>query len=117
VVVIQALNDNSMAVFRALQRFRHESEKEQVERVLSSYQDGSFLVDRLGAGMVVDQDLAVVLLDLRRRLKDEYGETPAAIMLIDRAVVAYRGFLRISGWVGNLALQSGRCWINGLGQR
>jgi hypothetical protein len=25
-------------------------------------------------------------------------------MLIDRAVVAYRDFLRITGWVGNLAL-------------
>jgi hypothetical protein len=55
--------------------------------------------------MVFDQDLAVVLLDLRRRLIYEYGETPAAMMLIDRAIVAYRDFLRITGWVGNLALQ------------
>ena len=45
--------------------------------------------------MVVDQDLAVVLLDLRRRLKDEYGDTPAVMMQIDRAMVAYRDFLRI----------------------
>jgi hypothetical protein len=93
-----------MAVTRAMQRFRHEGEEEEVERVLTSYKDGSFLVDRLGAGMVFDQDLAVVLLDLRRRLIDEYGQTPAAMMLIDRAVVAYRDFLRITGWVGNLAL-------------
>jgi hypothetical protein len=41
--------------------------------------------------MVIDQDLAVVPLDLRRRLKDEYGETSAAMMLIDQAVVALRG--------------------------
>jgi len=54
--------------------------------------------------MVVDQDLAVVLLDLRRRLKDEYGDTPAVMMQIDRAMVAYRDFLRISGWAGNLAI-------------
>jgi hypothetical protein len=103
-MILQALSDNAMAVTRAMQRFRHEGEREQVERVLSSYKDGSFLVDRLGAGMVIDQDLAVVLLDLRRRLICEYGETPAAIMLIDRAIVAYRDFLRITGWVGNLAL-------------
>jgi len=55
--------------------------------------------------MVVDQDLAVVLLDLRRRLKDEYGDTPAVMMQIDRAMVAYRDFLRISGWAGNLAIR------------
>jgi hypothetical protein len=42
--------------------------------------------ERLGAGIVADQDLAVVLLDLRRRLRGEYGDTPAVIMLIDRAV-------------------------------
>jgi hypothetical protein len=76
----------------------------QVERVLTSYEDGSFLIDRLGAGMIVDQDLVVVLLDLRRRLKDEYGDTPAAMMLIDRAVSAYQDFMRVTGWVGNLAL-------------
>jgi hypothetical protein len=35
--------------------------------------------------------LAVVLLDLRRRLINEYGKGPAAIMLIDRAVSAYQG--------------------------
>jgi len=64
----------------------------------------SFLIDRLGAGLVVDQDLAVVLLDLCRRLIDEYGDTPAAVMLIDRAVAAYQDFIRISGWTGNTAL-------------
>jgi hypothetical protein len=54
--------------------------------------------------LVVDQDLAVVLLNLRRRLIDEYGTGPAAMMLIDRAVAAYRDFIRISGWTGNTAL-------------
>jgi hypothetical protein len=103
-VTVQALNDNAMAVTRAMRRFRDESEQDQVERVLSSYEDGSFLIDRLGAGIVADQDLAVVLLDLRRRLRDEYGDTPAVMMLIDRAVSAYQDFMRISGWVGNLKL-------------
>jgi len=45
-----------------------------------------------------------VLLDLRRRLIADYGDAPAAIMLIDRAVAAYQDFLRISGWTGNTAL-------------
>jgi hypothetical protein len=103
-LVVQALSDNSLAVFRAMRRFRSEAEQEQVERVLTSYEAGSFLVDRLGAGLVVDQDLAVVLLNLRRRLIDEYGTGPAAMMLIDRAVSAYRDFIRISGWTGNTAL-------------
>ncbi len=103
-LVVQALNDNSLAVFRAMRRFRNETEQEQVQRVLTSYEAGSFLVDRLGAGLVVDQDLAVVLLNLRRRLIDEYGTGPAAMMLIDRAVSAYRDFIRISGWTGNTAL-------------
>jgi hypothetical protein len=94
-----------MAVTRAMRRFRDESEQDQVERVLSSYEDGSFLIDRLGAGIVADQDLAVVLLDLRQRLRDEYGDKPAAMMmLIDRAVSAYQDFMRVTGWVGNLAI-------------
>ncbi len=87
-----------------MRRFRNEAEQLQVERVLTSYEDGSFLIDPLGAGLVVDQDLAVVLLNLRRRLIGEYGDAPAATMLIDRAVVAYQDFIRISGWTGNTAL-------------
>ncbi len=79
-LVVQALQDNSLAVVRAMQRFRGETEQEQVERVLTSYEAGSFLVDRLGAGLVIDRDLAVVLLDLRRRLIGEYGDAPAAMM-------------------------------------
>jgi hypothetical protein len=46
----------------------------------------------------------LVLLDLRRRLIDEYGDTPAAMMLIDRAVSAYQDFIRAEGWAGNLAI-------------
>src|SRR5712691_8227356 len=99
-LVVQALSDNSLAVFRAMRRFRNEAEQEQVERVLTSYEAGSFLVDRLGGGLVVDQDLAVVLLNLRRRLIDEYGTGPAAMMLIDRAVSAYRDSVSERDWAG-----------------
>jgi hypothetical protein len=101
---VRAIEDNSMAVFRAMGRFRDESEQAQVERVLASNEDGRFLIDRLGAEMVRDQDLAVVLLDLRRRLRAEYAGSPAAVMLIDRAVSAYHDFIRVSSWAGNLAI-------------
>src|SRR6266480_6227254 len=33
-----------------------------------------------------------------------YGTGPAAIMLIDRAVSAYQEFVRVTGWIGNLAI-------------
>ena len=102
--IVQALQDNSLAVFRGMQRFRHESELEQVERVLTGFEDGRFLIDRMGAENTVDQDLAVVLLDLRRQLRDEYGTGPAVIMLIDRAVSAYQDFVRVTGWIGNLSI-------------
>jgi hypothetical protein len=101
---VRAIEDNSMAVFRAMGRFRDESEQAQVERVLASNEDGRFLIDRLGAEMVRDQDLAVVLLDLRRRLRAEYAGSPAAVMLIDRAVSAYHDFIRVSSRAGNLAI-------------
>ncbi len=105
-MINQALRDNSMAVTRAMHPWhpREHDRERQIERVLASYEDGSFLINRLGAEGVIDQDLVVVLLDLRRRLIDEYGDTPASVMLIDRAVAAYQDFIRISGWTGNTAL-------------
>jgi hypothetical protein len=77
---------------------------EQVERVLTSFEAGRFLIDRMGAECAVDQDLAIVLLDLRQRLQVEYGNGPAAILLIDRAVSAYHDFVRVTGWIGNLSI-------------
>jgi hypothetical protein len=105
-MILRALSDNSMAVTRAMHPWypRERDREHHVERVLSRLRDGSFLIDRLGAEGVIDQDLVVVLLDLRRRLIDEYGDTPASVMLIDRAVAAYQDFIRISGWTGNTAL-------------
>jgi hypothetical protein len=102
----QALTDNAMAVTRAMSRWysRPGERENRTEKVMTRFEDGSFLLDRLGALGVIDQDLAVVLLHFRRRLIAEYGGGPAAIMLIDRAVAAYQDFIRISGWTGNTAL-------------
>ena len=46
-----------MAVFRAMRRFHHEKEPEQVERVLTGFEDGRFLIDRMGAEGTVDRIL------------------------------------------------------------
>jgi hypothetical protein len=102
----RALRDNSMAVTRAMSRWcpaggERESHTEQVIR---RFEDGSFLLNRLGAEGVIDQELAVVLLHFRNQLSTEYGNGPAAVMLIDRAVAAYQDFIRIEGWIGNTAL-------------
>ena len=52
------------------------------------------------SGELVDADLdCIEALELA-----DYGDTPAAMMLIDRAVSAYQDFMRVTGWVGNLAL-------------
>jgi hypothetical protein len=73
--------------------------------VLTQFESGAFLLDRLGAAGVIDQDLAVVLLRFRRRLIEDYSDGPAALMLVDCAVAAYQDFIRVEGWFGNLALQ------------
>jgi hypothetical protein len=102
-LVSPALPRYFWALTRAISRWhpRECESEEHVERVLTSVEDGSFLLDRLGAAGVVDQDLAIVLLALRQRLTKDYGSGPANVMLIDRAVVAYQGFSMVSGWIGN----------------
>jgi hypothetical protein len=50
----KALRENSMAVFRAIRRFRHEGEQDYVERVLTSFEDGRFLINRIDAECVLD---------------------------------------------------------------
>ncbi len=102
----KALRDNSMAVTRAMSRWysRPGERERRTERVMTRFDDGSFLIDRMGAEGVIDQDLTVVLLHYRRGLIEDYGDGPAALMLIDRAVAAYQDFIRVTGWVGNVAL-------------
>jgi len=71
--------------------------------------DGSFLLDRLGAERHLDPALMAVLLVLRRRLIDEHGaRTAAELMMVDMAVLSYYHTIRINGWIGNLAQ-----WLEG----
>jgi hypothetical protein len=102
----KVLLDNSMAVTRAMSRWHRgpDQRERHVEQVLTQFESGAFLLDRLGAEGIIDQDLAVVLLRFRRRLIEGYGDGPAALMLVDRAVAAYQDFIRVTGWVGNLAI-------------
>jgi hypothetical protein len=66
-MILRALSNNSMPVTRAMHPWypRELDRERHVEWALSSFRDGSFLINRL----------VVVLLDLRRRLIDEYGYT------------------------------------------
>jgi len=73
-------------------------------RVLPNVEDGSFLIDKLDAAGVIDHELTAVLLDLRRRLIDDYGNGAAAAMLIDEVIAAYQDFIRLTGWVANLSI-------------
>ncbi len=51
----RCIHQGGALVVRAMRRFRNEAEQEQVEHVLTSYEAGSFLVDRFGAGLVIDR--------------------------------------------------------------
>src|SRR5260370_40639317 len=69
-MILRALSDNSMAVTRAMHPWypRERDRERQIERVMTRYEDGSFLINRLGAEGVIDQDLVVVLRSEERRV-------------------------------------------------
>jgi DNA-binding winged helix-turn-helix (wHTH) protein len=69
----------------------------------ASIETDSFLIGKLGIVGKIDEDLAVVLLDLQQRLIDEYTDGTAAMLLIEQVVAAYQEFVRVSGWVASLS--------------
>lgn len=74
-------------------------------RAKIDYDEGKFLVQRLGAERHLDLGLVSTLTQLRQELLHGI-ENPAAgdKMLADTAVIAYRDLLRIQGWIGSLCL-------------
>jgi hypothetical protein len=75
-----------------------------VVRADQDFDDGQFLLSRLGAARYLDPPLMAVLLRLRRRLIDEHGaNTAAELMMVDMAVLSYYHQLRITGWIGDFA--------------
>jgi hypothetical protein len=104
----QRLLDDARASYRAMEGWDRVRTQEDWENVLVQasldIDNGSFLLDRLGAERFLDPQLMAVLLGLRRRLIEEHGATTAAeIMMIDSAVLSYYHMLRVNGWIGNLA--------------
>jgi hypothetical protein len=80
-----------------------------VRKAADDLDDGSFLIDRLGAERHLDPAMMAMLLVLRRRLIDEHGaQTAAELMMVDLAVLSYYHTLRINGWIGDLAQ-----WLEG----
>ena len=80
-----------------------------VRQAAEGLDDGSFLIQRLGAERHLDPTLMALLLLVRRRLIDEHGATTAAeLMMIDVAVLSYYHTIRINGWIGDLAQ-----WLEG----
>jgi hypothetical protein len=66
-------------------------------------EDGSFLLEWLGADRHLDPGLAAVVLALRRRLIEEHGATTATeLLLVDSAVLSNWHFLRANRWIGDL---------------
>jgi len=68
-------------------------------------QSGAFLVERLGGERYLDPNLMAALVILRRQLIEEHGASTAAeLMMIDGSLVSYFYMLKVSGWIGNLAV-------------
>jgi hypothetical protein len=104
----ERLMGDARAAYRAMDGWgtvkSREDWEQTVERARDEYDQGAFLIDRLGAECHLDPPLIAVLLRLRRGLIDEHGATTAAeLMVIDLAVLSYYHTLRINGWVGNFA--------------
>jgi hypothetical protein len=63
------------------------------------------LIERLGGERYIDPDLMAALMVLRRQLiEDHDARTAAELMMIDVALLAHYHTLKISGWIGNLAV-------------
>ena len=74
---------------------------EQAREELAS---GAFLVRRLGGERDLDPLQTAVLLELRRRLVEEFGvETAAEVMVVDATMLSYQNLLRTQGWLGDAA--------------
>lgn len=76
-----------------------------LEKASDEIGNGRFLVRMLGAERYLEPETVAVLITLRQQLLAERKRTTAAdVMMVDTAVVAYYNFMRVQGWMGNLAL-------------
>jgi hypothetical protein len=78
---------------------------EMLEKAGDEIGNGRFLVRMLGAERYLEPETVAVLITLRQELMAERKRATAAdVMMVDTAVVAYYNFLRVQGWIGNMAL-------------
>ncbi|HEX2257937.1 MAG TPA: hypothetical protein VHG92_14800 [Afifellaceae bacterium] len=78
---------------------------EMLEKAGDEIGNGRFLVRMLGAERYLEPETVAVLITLRQELLAERKRTTAAdVMMVDTAVVAYYNFMRVQGWIGNMAL-------------
>ena len=67
--------------------------------------NGRFIVRWLGAERYLDALTVAALITLRQGLLADIAKPSTAdIMMVDTAIAAYYGFLRVQGWIGNLSL-------------
>jgi hypothetical protein len=104
----QRLERDAHASWRSMEGWGNVTTQEEwravVVRADEDFDDGQFLLSRLGAARYLDPPLMAVLLRLRRRLIDEHGAVTAAeLMMVDMAVLSYYHQLRITGWIGDLS--------------
>ena len=105
----QILKDEAHTIFAMVNGRPGVTSLAQLQKLLEKAGDeignGRFIVRYLGAERYLEAGTVAVLLTLRQNLIAEIGRpTTADMMIIDTAVVAYYNFLRVQGWIGNLAL-------------
>jgi hypothetical protein len=106
----QELRDQAQAVFAAVKGRRGVQRDEDWQRIFKqakiNYASGRFLIEQLGAERyLLEPELMATLTQLRRELLAGIeNPTAADTMSADVAIVAYRNFLRMQGWIGNLCL-------------
>ena len=72
---------------------------------MTGYDSGNFLIGRMRACRQLDLPLVATLFQLRQGLLEGIDNLTAGDhILADSAIVAYRNFLRIQGWMGSFCL-------------
>lgn len=104
------LKRQAQGVFEAVKgrigAHRQEHLDEVFAKAREDYASGHFLIQRMGADRQLDLPLVATLTQLRQGLLAGIEQPGVADhMLVDAAVVAYRNFLRVQGWLGSLCLE------------
>ena len=104
----ERLKKEACASYRAMDGWSKVKSQEEWEQIYleagEEFDNGAFLLGRLGAERYLDPQLTAVLLRLRRRLIAEHGaETAAELLQVDSVLLAYYQQMRINGWLSDMA--------------